>query len=302
MESEVPRTIVNPSFAALSSLKKFRWFGLGLVILLLLSFLIYRYLSHKPSSLPLTEQLVAKVGQESLYYKDLLAFANADHFSMLSKEDLQNPEGSPSALIQFYLDSLINQSVILQEGQKEKKLTLDKNFFNSEPKDYQQRLNYLSQVKKSFDSQVETVDLEAIVLYTDGAPGLVSTRMQQVKTRLDSGQTMENVAKTLSVDPQLVTLNNMNKKPYRKLTAINQDQFPFGDKQLIDKVFSSQPNTLSAVMPINTMIRNYPKVEFTNKQTAFIIFKVLDHHQASYHSFNDWLAQIRKQYSVERFL
>ncbi len=85
-------------------------------------------------------QILATVGAEKIYGGDL-------EYEYRQYPDLRG-KTDPAVM----LDKLINDSIILQAGAKEGKITLDAYIFNNPEKDYSRRLQKVDSVRTSFGS------------------------------------------------------------------------------------------------------------------------------------------------------
>lgn len=96
---------------------------------------------------------IVKIGKETIYQKDLEY--EKRHYPSVSNVDVDK----------ILLDKLINDSIILQEGKKNNFVNLDETLFNSQEKDYEERIHLVEKVKREIDNRVERIEGHVVSIW-----------------------------------------------------------------------------------------------------------------------------------------
>src|SRR5260221_3914680 len=117
-------------------------FGIYAIIFLLATGIIYEvthYVRNSSSGISMDDNTpLVKVGNETIYYKDL-------------STELASYPNSDESSKEILTQKLITDSTILQGGQDESLIQLDPSFFNSVHKDYSKRIEMVKRVKELLD-------------------------------------------------------------------------------------------------------------------------------------------------------
>lgn len=241
------------------------------------------FLSTTKSQPNTQNKIIAKVGEENIYQKDLDAALTG-----LSKIST----ASQSAILkQQVFDQLIQDSVILQGGQADGLIKLDNTTFNSTNKDYGKRATLVDQVRKAvFDQTPGSKGTVVTVWYKQAKDkSLASDKISQLRQEVADGKiTIQQAIDNIKADNTLAKLD-----PNYQINA----GFAFSSQK--DRPATTYPefdNILQSLKPGETSsVYEATKSGFLFGQVSKVVTttSVID--------FSDWLAQKQKIYPVQIF-
>jgi hypothetical protein len=151
------------------------------------------------------DKIIARVGEENIYQKDL--DAELDHYP--TKDD---------AAKKLLLNKIIEDSKLLQEAKKENLLPIDNTIYNSPEKDYMGRIGAISKIK--IELAKKNIGLKGSIISIwflndhvgplgyEKAKALALKKITYLHTQVKSGNsTMEQVAENIRNDTSLAQLD-----------------------------------------------------------------------------------------------
>lgn len=250
-----------------------------------------------PSNEVNDNKIILKVGHENIYQKDL------------DLEIRSYPSINDVDIKKLLIDKLIKDSVILQAAQDDGITKLDSTVYDSPFKNYAQRIELITAVKKKIEMKSDSISGAVVALwFYNRGPGRVGyergkeiaretiTKLHDdvVNKRLtiyQAGQAIRNDPKLGYVDTGYLSnaLLEFNKKPAEQI--IFDKQFDEIIKKLhiyeISEVYLAKTKEFEQGKPTENMIDSvYMFAEVLNKKKTNII------------SFDDWYNKKQKSYAV----
>lgn len=246
-------------------------------------------------------QIIIKVGKENIYQKDL-DFEIQNYPEVLKHADTGK----------LLLDKIIKDSVILQGAQDDRITKLDASVFNSPQKNYSQRIELITGIKKKIEMKSDSITgaIVALWFYNRG-PGRVGydkgreiaretiTKLHDdvINKKLtiqQAGQEIRNDANLGLVDQGYLSnaLLEFNKKPTDQV--VFDTQFDQIIKNLntgeISDVYLAKSKEWDKGRPSENMI-----------DSVYMFAQVLGRKKSDITSFDDWVDQKSKLYAVTHF-
>ena len=250
------------------------------------------------------DQPVAKVGEETLYFADVVATAKADNYAVFGKEDRAKYINSSSNLIMAYFNKTIDDSILLQEG-KVAHLVEDfpKDIFNLYKKNHVKRQKIVTDIIKAANRNIESINVDVITLYYTN-----NTSSPSAKTAMDGYRsqiaadtlTFTQVGQKIASDSSLVAMAQLNKNAYVSYKDLSRNQILFKNQTIQNQLFSQRVNTVSPVIAMVTSFRNPLTGTYETRTVGYTFFRVLTHKPGNTQNFAEWLSSIRQKYSIER--
>ncbi len=126
---------------------------------------LYQRLANKPSNF-----IIAKAGIENIYKRGL------------ETEMAAYPKtASPDKITNIIRDKMIEDSLILQSGEKEKIVSLNSAVFNSINIDYGERMKTVEKVKSAFKGKSDSISGRILALWFYAGPKMSPTMYNQAK-------------------------------------------------------------------------------------------------------------------------
>lgn len=338
---DAPKIKVNP-FKSKKNLQLVWRIGILLFVLVLIGFAVEGVLlwrksrtTDDPSSVDLFEQQksdadqylariegadeyvkVALVGKEYLFEEDLKTYFSA-------QGRIEDYEGKPEErdpTIAF----LVNQSIALQEGEREGWIELDETFFNNPMKDNRKRSEMLSVVVGGFsDEYAGDISVEGCSVWfypTNGSPYLdtygVEAARQKAKEKIDyvygkvrrNEIDMKQAGDILINDPEVQEMNPGGYNlvaPYDSAAYFEQiyNFQNIGSEQehnnhVIEQILALSTNEVTDVLTAKSVvIENGTGV---TKDAYFVFYKSLDSDRG-YKSYGDWIEANKGNYLIEKY-
>jgi hypothetical protein len=241
------------------------------------------------------EKILAKVGEENLYQKDL-------EYEMSTHPQKEDPS-TRGILIQ----KLINDSIILQGAKADGLLSLDQTIYNSPNKDYGKRVHVIAQAKTTIDSKTDRIKGSAISIWFRnnhfiGPLGLekskqiafekISALQKKIK---DHTITIEEAGHDIANDESLADID----KAWRN-NAIAQFDVPLDKPITISKEFDALIRKLNTGEVSEVFLaRNVDTHPNEQYEALYYVAQVTDKVQkGNTLSYADWLAAKTKNYEV----
>ncbi len=216
-------------------------------------------LNNKGPFLP-QEHVAAKVGEESIYNKDLNYAVYSRYYSELIK-----PSTSAANLKYKVLSELIDDSILLQASQLYPQIfgtvNLNQSIFDNIDKDYQQRENTLEKLKDSFNNKLEEKisggrisiwyhNVNPPTKYTiDEARTIAQNKIQAIYQNLISGKiTFSEAGNQIKNDGSLADLDpNYKGNAVYLFDNVSPDTIAFPSQQIKDTVLHLKPGQISTI-------------------------------------------------------
>jgi hypothetical protein len=200
---------------------------------------------------------------------------------------------------------MIEDSIILQAGQKEGLIELTSDIFNNRNKNYTNRLKAVELVKSKVGARQETITVELFALWfynTQPAEiGLekgkqiafqkMSAIHSQLKTKkIDSKQ----AADLIKSDTSLAQLDKAYvSNAYSEVTATPEEHLTF-DNEFDAKIRALQPGDITDLY----LAKFSYKKDQPPSDVAYVIAKMVDKKNGVITSQTEWLQDYKKQYEV----
>lgn len=286
--------------------------GIALVILLiiiipLVLFLTRSQIIQMPFSQPTNQadQVIAKVGAETLYYKDVAEIARADNYSYIAKNEVEKYKNDSKVLVNMYLPKTIDESVLLQEGKTQNLIEdLPKDVFNTKTKNYAKRKELVAKIRQEVDKNIKKIDVETLNIYYSNPTSSASAKqaMEQYRVQIASGTlTFQQVGEKIASNKALTQLSPYNKEPYALYKNVVFNQRIYGEPKLNDTLFTQKPGTLSPTTELIS-VRRIRNGTFEQLPVGYTLFRVISTTGSYTQGFDGWLASIKQKYTIKQLL
>lgn len=243
---------------------------------------------------PKDNKIIARVGEENIYLSDLM------------EEEAGYPSIKGADTRTLLLSKIATDSVILQEGAKEKLITLAQNFYNSPDKDYQERIIKVNAVKTAVENQAEKIEGTVIsIWFNNNEPGPIGyeegkkaakTKIDELQKQVKTGKiTIQQAGEAIKNDSSLSQLD-----PSYKTNAIINFQAVKTTRITFDSNFNKilwnlKKGEVTPVYLLTDTDRNGNKVE------ALYVFgqvsnKIINSNLTDY---NNWITEKLKEYEIK---
>lgn len=285
--------------------KTFNYFYLLLIIpfLFIISasayFFILKYNNFPPkpsqtSKPQVTKGVIAKVGDEFIYKKDL------------EIEVASYPPDKNIDIKKILIEKIATDSAILQGAQADKFITLDQTVYNSPNKDYFKRMKLIEQIKDTVTKQSNSISgsFVAVWFYNNyiGPLGyekgkeLAFLKISKLHNEVKSGKiTIEQAGEQIKKDTTLAQID----KSYKSNAIAN---FRVGKGETIS--FSPDFNALLWNLKAGEvsdiyLAKDKPRRKTENFEAVYLFGQISQKIENSkFTSFSDWVAQKKKSYEI----
>jgi len=264
-----------------------------LLVLLLLSSIGALFYFFTPASRIQSNPLL-KVGNETLYTED--AHYKKTKIPTLSDEKVR--------------DMIIQESIILQSGEKRGYVVLDSSVFDHTFKDMTRREALLDEVKKKYEASREETVSGTVVTVWFSHPGVASTEYAQRKTKAydiikpyydavaNHTMSLEEAAEKLRMNKELAVLD----PAYETNTS-----FSFRDKPVTVQIVSdTEFDQRLKELPLQTLsdlsIGRVALGNGTMVEAVYMFGLLTDRKQIKPMAFEDWIASDQSSYPVELYI
>lgn len=241
--------------------------------------------------------VIAQVGKEYLYGEDL---DNAVlHYGLL--------DNSESKTRDFLLNTMINQSVALQAGEKAGYVKLDSTIFNSPKKDPAKRFEAYEKVRIAALEQGSSVEGEYVsLLFNNDGYGPLGPeeskkraleKIQPIYDKVIKGEfTMEQAGNQLKNDTTNAILD-----PLFKLHAYRTFKEGSTKQLTIDTTFDDilKKTNEGDITPLHVLkVEDSSQPQLTYIETGYVFGKVTKKITNSFTNFESWISAQRKNYEI----
>lgn len=243
-----------------------------------------------------TNDPIAKVGSETLYKKDL-------DYQITT---YPGAPGQNQEIIAF--ERLVEESIILQGGQKNNLVNLDPSVFNSLSKDYAKRSSLRNQVKLSIEKGSNTLTAGVVsVWFLNNKVGplgyeqsrkIANEKINQVYNQVKNGSlTIKQAGERIAADSSLSQIDPSYKSnAYFAFTA-TKDENPTFSKELNDEVWQLPAKSVTPIFTVQS--EDWDK----NRQMVdayFSFAQVIEKKpNGKFISFESWLKDQKQTYEVQ---
>lgn len=280
--------------------KIFLAIGLFLILIGIVALFVYLlYPSYfqsifKSARLDSTSNVIAKVGQESIYQRDL------------DYELSVHPQKDDPAMRKTILEKIVSDSVILQGGKEDGFVTLDESVFNSPNKDYTKRVKLVDDIKAHIDLQAEHIEGSVISIWyrNDEIGPLGIEKAKEIayqkitalhKDVLINKKTMDQAAEAIKIDSSLAQVDRAYVVNAQfKFNKKKGEEISF-DKEFSDKIWRLEEGQVSDVY----LIKNVDS-DTKEKYDAVYSFAKVDKKVSnpSLSNFADWYLRKKGSYEI----
>ncbi len=269
---------------------------LGVIIVIAAPLIYYFRVSSSASSRQTNpgDKIVAKVGQENIYQADL------DHYAVAL------PGLNPADKKNYFLPTLVSQSIILQGGAADGLIKLDSSVFNSPTKDYAKREQLVNETRQKVTAESEGPKGTVVAIWFDlqASPSAKLSYSQRQKTALEKiaashqavlnkTMTIDQAADNIRKDSSMAALD-----PHYKINA--SFTFAPAPAQAIttypefDKILDNlKANQVSDIFPAPKIVNS----KETSSIAGYMFGEVTNFVDSSkVISFDDWFAQKKAIY------
>lgn len=248
---------------------------------------------------PREDDILLRVGNETIYYRDLTI------------ELASYPDASDENAKELLTQKLITDSIILQGGKDDGILELEPDFFNSPEKNYERRIEEVSKVKDSF--QTNSVQSKGYVVAVwfrnngyvgprglNGSKELARKKLTALHTEVAEGRmSIQKAGEILKNDTSLKELDIAYKNnAIFPFTIYNKDSQHITLNKNLDTELMQLPEGGVSSLYLGTTNDK----EVSEPYEALYMFgQITEKGSGSkpYISFDDWLKQKREIYKVE---
>ncbi len=266
---------------------------LGVIVLLSVTFLLLGKKSQEPS-VSSNEKVVAKVGNEKIYQKDL------------NKELVAYPPVKDAKKI--VIDKMVNDSIALQAAQKQNLVKLDSSIYNSPDKDYSQRIAAIQKVQNEVNKEEAKIEGTVVgIWFYNMSPAPIGLQQgQQIALqkitdlwqKVKSGQmTIQQAGDAVKNDTSLAQVDKSYKENAILSFSVGKGQkITFSqdfDKQLL-VLKGGQVSDVALLWDTRSNGKTYP---------AMYTFGIITKNTISSNTpdYEAWLAQQKKNYEVTMY-
>lgn len=281
-----------------------------LILLLFLSGLKILSPFKKREVKPTPKVEFAKIGKEIIYQGDL------DFWLKARKEEWKNLNEKEKK--EAALKILQEQSIILQEAEKEGLIGLgDRTIFNSPFKYYDKRNLLVDDLKKELEKILITnVSGELVSVWFNNvsaggpkiplseAKNIAYQKITALRNQVKEGKiSLEEAGELIKKDPFLENLDSAYKlNAYERFGNATKNNPPFSREELNQLVWSLKEGEVSKVVLVSYLVPekpgepNSPVVE---KEAHYSFLKINQKTMGEFADFNSWLEAKRKEYPIE---
>ena len=254
---------------------------------------------------------IAKIGKEEIYQNDLDFWADAYNQRFSGLDETKKREE--------ILKIIQEQSLILQEAEKQKIATLTPEVFNHPSKDYPQRNILVDKLKTQLEKLIITnVSGEAVSVWfynpSAGKPIIpfgeakkfawekINKVYQKVKEgEIDiqqAGEIIKNDASLAKIDPAYQT------NAYLKFENKTKANPPFAKEELNRVAFALKEGEVSEILVVPYQVPEDPEnpnSPFVEKECHYTFIKINRRLTSDFISFSQWLDEKKKEYPIQLY-
>lgn len=239
-------------------------------------------------------EVLFTVGTETIYASDL-AYEKSNYPTSVSPE------------VEAALKSKLQEdSIVLQEAQKQNLLSLDSNFFNAATKDYQQRLRQISTAKQLLlEKTLQSNYGEAIAIWFmntepapigyDAAKKLAFTKISDVRARVASSElTMQEAGQLVASDTSLAQVDPAyQSNAYFDFVIVPNQKVVFEDRADVI-IKNTKPGQMTDILVLQDKVGTTTE----RKDALYLFAKIADTTSTDPDSFSAWLATVKPSYVI----
>jgi len=250
-----------------------------------------------------SDQKVAQVGEETIYFSDLMAEASYFPLALLSDKDL-------NTLKEKFLYKIIKDSIVLHEAEKSGVLSLDqlnKDVFNSPDKDYLKRTALVQDAKeKIFSKDIEAISGEKLNIFfynvepaeigLEAGERLAKEKLEGLVLRIKSGEiTFKKAGEILQNDTSLVQLDKVwSINVYSEFKNFTRDMKIDGDAMANETSWSLKEGEMSQILLLKSFI------DGTSYDSHYSVIKISKRTEGS-ENFEDWFNKKIEIYAITQY-
>lgn len=290
---------------------------IALIVIVLITVLAVIYYFQKIRPMPTSQnlspteiasqQIVAKVGDEYLYQKDLNYQINTFYPSSSTDSAMKQEATTKS------LDKLINDSIILQEAQKNKLTIAPKEAYNNPNKNIFLRNQAIaSATAKLSDQFVSRISGEEVSIWfnngsypppkmgVDAAKKFALEKMQAIFADLKSGKiTFAEAGNQIKNDKSLINVDRSYQTNAYSVFKDKAQNLPiFNDPNINNVIWTLRPGEISNILTANDFHNGDPSKPY---EALFKVIKVTDKVTSAATDFPAWLKAERAKYEVTKY-
>ena len=267
--------------------------------------------SPPPSLTTKPAEKIAKIGKEEIYQNDFDFWADAYRERFSGFDEGQKREE--------ILKIIQEQSLILQEAEKQKIATLTPEIFNNPSKDYPQRNILVYKLKNELEKLIITnISGEAISVWfynpSAGRPIIpleeaksiawekISKVYQKVKKGeiniQQAGELIKNDASLAKIDPAFQT------NAYVKFENSTKNNPPFAKEELNRVAFELKEGEVSEIILVSYKVPEDPEnpdSPFGEKECHYTFIKINSRLTSDFTSFSQWLDEKKQEYPIQLY-
>lgn len=315
MEENIPDPKVLQSQAVKRAIFiKKAFFGLIIVLVVITILAIGYYLFVPKPNLPdgksptstlkpenkSPDEIVAKVGLEKLYKADLDYYLST-YFA-----------GQGYTPKDQALEKMIDDSIILQEGQKSGFISFSNNTFNNPNKDILKRNNLVTTAKgQLIEKNVSEISGEVIAIWfnnssypppeigVDEAKKIAKAKIDNIYRLLKNGEiSMLQAGNMIKRDTSLAKIDPSYKNnAYSKITNVKRSDKLFLDPKIDKQVWRMAKGELSDVL----LAYDTVGAKRTEVEALYMVIKLDSQKIGAADSFESWLQGIKNNYEISKY-
>lgn len=316
-EAEKPKVIEDPKIQNIKRIKRYFMFSLVILAVSTVITSIYYLLNQKgvlpqiplsniikqsspPSTLIPPDKIIARVGEENIFQKDLDYYLNL-YFA-----------GQEQQVKDKALEKITNDSIILQEGFKLNYIILNKDNFNSPDKNIASRSALIQiasdKIQKEFIAQIsgETISMwfdnpsyPKPSIGVEAAKQIVRQKMDKFRQDILTGRlTLAEAGNRINSDKEQAGIDpSYGENSYRKFTNVDRANRLFFDPKINDLAWSLKVGEISAV----TIGQDAISAGYGGplQDAYYVIIKISNKKYSPAGTFDQWLSEAKKLYKVE---
>jgi hypothetical protein len=274
---------------------------IGIVAILALSLTLLPELTQKKTSIVQKnpETVILKVGQESIYQKDL------DYeISKSPRSEQQNQDN-----INSLKDKLINDSITLQQAEKDKLIKNESKFYNSISKDYLLRIKTVDNVKNILDARAERIQGNIVTIWfhnlvipqmgIEKAKVIVKNKIDLIYSDVKSNKiTIAQAVNKIKTDTSLKEIDSAYAANAEyKFNAVYGDKITI-DKEFDDSLWLLKQGELTAVQELKGT-----NMKQNSTEGVLYAFGIVEQRTNSgdRKDYQKWLEESTKLYEVAKY-
>jgi len=264
-----------------------------------------------PSPKSKTEKKVAKIRNEEIYQQDIEFWKEA-YRERLSNCSEEERKGEILKIIQ-------EQSLILQEAERQKLTTLNPEIFNSPNKNYPQRNILVDHLKGELEKAVTSnISGEAIsvwfynlsagkpIIPLEEAKKIAWLKINNVYQRVKNGEiNMEEAAEIIKKDVSLAKIDHAYQtNAYFKFENKTRENPPFAKDELNKLAFGLKEGEISEIISVVYEVPQdpeKPELPFEKKECHYTFIKIIRKSAGNFTSFSQWLDEKKKEYPIQSY-